>query len=272
VPDRSACQQDVSGLHDLGSREGENSRSEVRVSGRLYRVVKRLPWIEGGRPAPGLRWEGGEAVVYEPGDTVYVDDQELAEVYHKLEGIDDASRAALEGLRAQEGAHITDVADISSDDAEFLARALRREDNWEWIERTYATARDDTKQLLSTKVRPANLLPGVAYNGHGVPLPWTTALRNERWEMESKLARIKSGGSWGRVKGRETKRDKAARPDEALLAAVLAYRLEHPSHGRPAIAAAFVDEYGRQIDHADPKDRGRAIAALVKRIERLERK
>jgi hypothetical protein len=44
-----------------------------------YRVVKRLPWIEGGRPAPGFQWEGGRTFVYEPGNTLTIDDGELGE-------------------------------------------------------------------------------------------------------------------------------------------------------------------------------------------------
>jgi hypothetical protein len=69
--------------------------------GRLYRVVERFPWIAGGRPAPG-GWEGGEVVVYEPGQEVYLEDLEVERgLHYYLEGIDDAGRAALEELRAK---------------------------------------------------------------------------------------------------------------------------------------------------------------------------
>ncbi len=117
------------------------------------------------------------------------------------------------------------------------------------------------------------------YGDDGLPDTWATAHQRERREkereqreLESKHARIRRGGSLGGRRGRQTKRDKTARADEALLSAVRAYRAKHPDRGRPAIAAALLAKHGRQIDHADPADLKRAIAALVKRIERLEKK
>jgi hypothetical protein len=100
------------------------------MSGRQYRVLKRLPWIEGGRPGPGFTWEGGEAVVYEPGDTVYVDDDDpdLASIYYKLEAIDDAGRALLEEARARAEvpAERTSVAGLDAEQRSSLAWALAR--------------------------------------------------------------------------------------------------------------------------------------------------
>jgi len=137
------------------------------------------------------------------------------------------------------------------------------------IERTYANLRDGTKQLLSVKVYPANPLPGVVYDDYGIPLPWTTAIRNRQLARERELDQIHSGASRGRRQGHEAKRDKTARTDEALLAAVRTHREKHPHHGGPAIAAALVDKHGTIRDHADPRGREKAIEALRKRIARL---
>lgn len=260
------------------------------MSGRLYRVVERFPWIEGGRPAPEPQWwEGGKDVIYEPGGIVYIDDQDVADIYHKLEAIDEAGRLALEEIRAKaEGpAEITPVADFTPGDVEFLTRALeekRRAYGPHEIVQDFAVLRDGSEVLLSTRYVPTNPLPDVVYGDNGLPDTWATAVQRERREMErehremeSKLARIRRGGSLGGRRGRETKRDKRARADEALLMAVQEYRAKHPRDGRPAIgkpaiAAALVDKHGREIDHADPADRKRAVDALVKRIERLEKK
>lgn len=144
-------------------------------------------------------------------------------------------------------------------------------DAQEMVERTYAVHLDGAKQLLSTRVYPASPLPDVVYNDHGLPLPYTTALQRRLLEMESRDDRIRMGGSLGGHRGRETKRDNAARANEALLADVRAHRAKHPGHGRPAIAEALLTKYGREIDHADPAAWKKAIAALVKRIERLEK-
>jgi hypothetical protein len=93
---------------------------------RRYRVVKSLPWIEGGRPLPGFRWEGGRAVVYEPGQTMQVDDRELVGIYNHLEGLDAAGRAALDAVRtkAEAPAKRTAVADLHPRTVQWLTRAL----------------------------------------------------------------------------------------------------------------------------------------------------
>jgi hypothetical protein len=244
------------------------------VSRHRYRVVKRFAWIEGGKPAPPPEfWEGGEGVTYEPGDTVEFEEEDLPGIYRRLEALDDAGRAAIEELRAQEGAQITAVADFPEGFGEHLGRALRREDSWEEerIERTCAVLADGTMQT-SMKVHPANPLPGVVYDDYGVPLSLTTAIRKRQLARESELDRIHSGASRGRRQGRKTKRDTTARADKALLAAVGGYRAKHPDHGRPAIAAALLDKYGREFDHVDPAARKKATAALAKRIERLEKR
>jgi hypothetical protein len=241
------------------------------MSGRLYRVVKRFPWRKGGNPMPEGGWEGGESVAYEPGDTVHLEDQDLElGMYFYVEALDEAGRAVLEAVRANKGLRSTAVADISLENAGLLARALRRED-WpeERFERTYATLRDGTTQVVSTA--PAKPLPGVIYDGDGLPDTWATARQRERQEMKSKLDRISSGASRGGRRGGETKRDKTARANEALLADVLAHRAKHPNHGGPATAAALVDQHGKILDHADPRGREKAIAALRKRIARLKK-
>jgi len=93
---------------------------------RRYRVIKRLPWIDGGRLAPGFNWEGGRYVVYEPGDTIEIDDREVASIYHKLEALDNAGSALLEAVRAkaEAPAQITFVADLHPRAVEWLTRAL----------------------------------------------------------------------------------------------------------------------------------------------------
>lgn len=251
------------------------------MSGRLYRVVNRLPWMEGGRPTPG-GWEGGEVVFYEPGDTVFIDDLEVASHYHQLEAMDEAGRAILEEARAKakEPARITFVADLDQNDVEWLTCALdeKRRAYGHEIVRNYVVRCDGTKELLSTRYVPANPLPGVVYGDNGLPNPWSTALQREQRELERKqretedqLARIRSGASLGGRRGRETKRDNAARSRKALLADVRAYRAKHPSHGCPAIAKALIDKHGPIKDHADPRSREKAIEALRKKIARLEK-
>ncbi len=246
------------------------------MSVRRYRVIKSFPWIEGGRPVPGeFKWEGGKDVVYQPGDIIDVDDRDLASLYRELEGLDDAGRAALEEIRAEaEGpAKRILTADIPLDVVEWLTRALdekRRIYGCE-MEQTWATYRDGSKKLLSTVYYPTKPLPGAVHGDDGLPDPWATADRKRRWEMESEIARIRSGASRGARRSRETRRDETARSNEALLAAVRAYRKKHPLHGRPTIAEALVDEFDGTLDHADPRGRQKAIEALRKRIERLEK-
>lgn len=84
------------------------------MSGRLYRVLKHFPWREGGRLTPEGRWEGGESVAYEPGDTVHMEDQDLENMYLHVEALDEAGRAALEAARAKAKAslRINAIADI----------------------------------------------------------------------------------------------------------------------------------------------------------------
>lgn len=89
-----------------------------------YRVLKELPWIEGGRPVP-FGWEGGRVVVYQPGDTVEVDDRELDGVYHRIEAIDDGGRSVLEAARAKanQPAQTIAVADLHPRMVEWMSRA-----------------------------------------------------------------------------------------------------------------------------------------------------
>jgi hypothetical protein len=254
------------------------------MSGRLYRVAKGFRWIEGGRPAPGPQWwEGGEVVVYEPGDTVSMEDQDVESMYRYLEALDEAGRAVLEEARARAKgpAKITPVADFTPSDVEFLTRALeekRRAYGPHEIVQDFAVHHDGSETLLSTRYVPTNPLPDVVYGDNGLPDSWATALQRkqrekekEHREMESKLARIRGGGSLGGQRASETKRDEAARDNAALLADVRAYRAKHPSHGGPAIAEALVAKHGRIRDHADPRSREKAIEALRKRIARLEK-
>jgi hypothetical protein len=259
------------------------------MGGRRYRVVKTLPWSEGGQPAPPpLYLEGAKYVIYQPGDPVYMEDVDLPWTHSYLKAIDGPGRAALKQVRAALKEDIGKSAELAQEIAtadiphvtEFLAHALRREGRQQAkkIGADYAILRDGTKQLISTtdeelarvRVYPVDPLPGVIYDDYGTPKSYETALQWEQKEKESKLARIHRGASRGGRRGREAKRDKTARADEALLSAVRAYRRAHSSHGRPTIAAALLKKHGRKIDlAAGPK---KAIAALVKRIERLEKK
>jgi hypothetical protein len=70
----------------------------------------------------------------------------------------------------------------------------------------------------------------------GLPNIYATSIQKERWKMQRTLAAVRRGASTGGKRGRATRRDEAARQNEALLAAVVDYRKKHPSHGRPAIA------------------------------------
>jgi hypothetical protein len=107
-------------------------------SGRLYRVVERFPWIDGGKPGaqPG-EWEGGQHVVYEPGDTVYIEDSDLRDgVPLYLEGIDDAGRAALEKVRAKAKAPARQISTLGAEEESGnlliwgLAEAKAKEEGW----------------------------------------------------------------------------------------------------------------------------------------------
>ncbi|HEX4961995.1 MAG TPA: hypothetical protein VF173_14230 [Thermoanaerobaculia bacterium] len=242
------------------------------MGGRRYRVVERFRWPEGGNPTAEDGREGGESVAYEPGDTVHMEDQDLESMYLHVEALDDAGGAVLEEARAKAKASLRCIAnaDLSSSDVEFLTRGLdeKRRLLCEIVQ-DIGVLRDGSENV-STRYVPINPLPGVIYGDDGLPDTWATARQRERLEMKRKLDRIHGGASRGGRQGREAKRDETARADEKLLADVRAHRRDHPSHGRPTIAAALLRKHGRKIDHAaDPK---KAIAALVKRIERLEKK
>src|SRR5918999_290140 len=175
---------------------------KTKSPGRRYRVIKRMPWIEGGTPAPpGSRtlWEGGKDVIYEPGDAVYVDDREVASIYHYLEAFDEAGRAILEEARAKAKtpAKITFVADFTPNDVEFLTGAFeekRRAYGPHEIVQDIAVYRDGLEKVLSTRYVSINPLPGVVYDDNGLPDPWATALQRERWEMERKAREQRSRG------------------------------------------------------------------------------
>jgi hypothetical protein len=84
---------------------------------------------------------------------------------------------------------------------------------------------------------------------------------------ERKLRAVHEGADRGRRKGHEAKREHL----EELREAVTEHREKHPKHGRPEIAKALSERFGRKPDHADPKGKARAIRALTKKIERLEK-
>lgn len=149
--------------------------------GRPYRVVERCLRAEGGRPAPEPeRWEGGEVVIYEPGEIIYVEDEELKRFCHKVEAMDDSGRALLEEVRARAKgpAKRTLVADFTQNDVEFLTNALysdkaldarRRAYGPHRIERDFAILRDRSEVTLSTRYVPIKPLPGVVYGDDGLP-------------------------------------------------------------------------------------------------------
>src|SRR5262249_15106169 len=93
--------------------------------GHRYRVVKRLRWIEGGKPAPGGDgWEGGRSVTYEPGDTIYLEDEDLSGVYWYVAPTDDIGRTALEEARAEAEKPPEFVASLAPEQCNFLAWEL----------------------------------------------------------------------------------------------------------------------------------------------------
>lgn len=124
------------------------------MAGRRYRVVKTLPWIEGGRPAPDRAslWEGGRDVVYKPSVTAFLEDQELAGTYHHLEAIDDAGRVALEQVRAkaEAPARIIFVADLQPAGRSNLAWALASSE---------AARGEDLRGVLLKAIRNGAALP-----------------------------------------------------------------------------------------------------------------
>jgi hypothetical protein len=130
------------------------------------------------------------------------------------------------------------------------------------------TVRGYLNSLLADNLPP--FIPAGQYSIPGPPAAVEAALV-EQETAARKHFRSVAGAATARRKGRVTKRDKTARPNAALLAAVKAYRKEHPDHGRPAIAAALLPKHGCEIDPADPNSRRRAVVALTKRIERLEK-
>ena len=93
------------------------------MASHRYRVLKELPWIEEGRPVP-FGWEGGRAVVYQPGDTVEINDRELDGVYRRIEAIDDGGRSVLEAARAKgnQPARRIAVADLHPRMVEWMSR------------------------------------------------------------------------------------------------------------------------------------------------------
>jgi hypothetical protein len=241
-------------------------------AGRRYRVVQEFRWIKGGNLAPDAsRWEGGEVVVYKPGDFVCFQEDEVGSKYRCLEALDDSGRVTLEEARAkvEAPAKKTFVADLTPNFVEFWTRALDEKRRLHDSVPEYAVRRDGTEYLL--RYVPTNPLPGVIYGDDGLPDTWATARQRKRQKEERTLARIEAGAERGRRKSQETKRADAAHAGEELLSAVRAYRAKHPNHGGPAIAAALVDQHGKILDHADPRGREKAIGALRKRIARLKK-
>jgi hypothetical protein len=135
----------------------------------------------------------------------------------------------------------------------------------------FAVLRDGSEVALPPRYVQDNPQPGVIYGDDGLPDTWATARQRKRQETERKLARIEAGAERGRRESLETKRADAAHAGEELLPDVRAHRAKHPNHGRPAIAEALLAKHGREFNPADPAGRKKAIGALVKRIERLEK-
>lgn len=126
------------------------------MSGRRYRVVERFPWIEGGAPieidtAPGWKWEGGKDVTYEPGDVVYIDDEDLPDIYHRLEAIDEAGRLVLEEICAQVEGSANILSSLDAEQHNFLACGLAR---------TKMAQGEEPKEALLWALRNGANLPG----------------------------------------------------------------------------------------------------------------
>jgi len=134
------------------------------------------------------------------------------------------------------------------------------------------TPREETPPRRRSRAESSRELPdGITWEDY--PLDsYAWAIKRQRLEIEQGLARIHEGGAQGRLKARKQKRDRAARDREPLLAALKAHRRKYPDHSRRAIAEALLPTYGREVDHADPQDTEKAIRALTKRIERLEKR
>lgn len=91
-----------------------------------YLVIKKLPWIEGGRPGPNFDWIGGKGVVYEPNQTVEFEDRDVSSIAHYLEATDDGGRRVLDSVRAKAAApaKVTLLSAVDPEDLAWLARAL----------------------------------------------------------------------------------------------------------------------------------------------------
>src|ERR1700688_4543587 len=223
------------------------------MAGRRYRVLKRLPWIEGGKPGPGFQWEGGESLIYEPGETIYLDDSELAGIYHYLEALDDDGRVALDEVRAEDEAPAQFIATADLDPATVallthLLDEKRRAYGGE-IERTYVVLRDGSEKLLSTRVHPAKPRPGVVYGENGLPDSYATAIQKRRWESEQKAQEEQSRGRRNaRAKSLKAKKRAQAIADFALKAARKSDELaENPKRLARYVLAHWRTEWGQQL-------------------------
>lgn len=132
-----------------------------------YRVIKRLPWIEGGEPAPNFEWVGGRGVVYEPGDTIELDDSEVPSIAHHLEASDAAGQAVLDVARAQmeEPATVTKLSDLDPRDLAWLRRATW--ENSDLVMRDEGRYHDLVNAMLARGDRPspADILAALQSDG-----------------------------------------------------------------------------------------------------------
>ena len=127
-----------------------------------YRITKRLPWIHGGRLGPHLDWIGGKEVVYEPGETIVLEDSEVTAIFHCLEPMSGPSRVVLEGARTRAAAPAkrTLLRDIPTTDRAWMIRAtdeqLRRQGQiQELAVRTLARGQEVSLADLATAIQEA---------------------------------------------------------------------------------------------------------------------
>jgi hypothetical protein len=225
------------------------------MSGRPFRVIKRLP-----------RNEDGEVVIYEPGDTVHLADWEVVGFYHSLEGIDDAGRYLLRNARAnveeQENAMRGDVPAGLEMYLEFAGFC------------------DGSKTLISITYRPTNPLPGVVYGTKGQPLPWTTATQREQRKLEQlertlQSSRRKGGSAPKHLPGLQAEVDRLAIEHPQATARELWNLIPESEDDSGPIGGFSVYRDGSkvvQVEHATGREKGIFFRSFGRYVTRARSK